>query len=234
MSEKIEFLKNELINDKGNMVLSEYNKKRAIFEYLKRLNDGKGKINSSLEAAQIVFIDSALGKSRTIRYWASYWLSKKSIPVSEQGKHKKIIRLIDDEDIADMCRVWLHEQNYNATPSKFKNFIQEELLPKIGVARRKNISLMTATRWLNVLGYSFQQHHKGIYYDGHEREDVVQYRKEFLEKMFEYEKYMSKFDGEFMDQICPYLLEGEKEVILVVHDECIFYSNDGKRALQKV
>ena len=41
---------------------------------------------------------------------------------------------------------------------------------------------MTATRWLNVLGYSFQQHHKGIYYDGHEREDVVQYWKEFLEK----------------------------------------------------
>ncbi|PKB98432.1 hypothetical protein RhiirA5_431387 [Rhizophagus irregularis] len=27
------------------------------------------------------------------------------------------------------------------------------------------------------------------------------------------------------------LPEGEKERVLVVHDECIFYSNDGKRGL---
>jgi len=32
----------------------------------------------------------------------------------------------------------------------------------------------------------------------------------------------------FMNQINPDLLEGKKERMLVVHDECIFYSNDGK------
>ena len=42
---------------------------------------------------------------------------------------------------------------------------------------------------------------------------------------------MSKYEGEFMDRICPDLSEGEKERVLVVHDECIFYSNDGKRGL---
>ena len=68
-----------------------------------------------------------------------------------------------------------------------------------------------------------------IYYDGHERPDVLQYRKEFLEKIFGHEKYMSKYDGEFMNWICPNLPEGEKERILIVHDESIFYSNDGKR-----
>ena len=49
--------------------------------------------------------------------------------------------------------------------------------------------------------------------------------------MFGHEKYMSKYDGEFMDRICLNLPEGEKERILVVHDESIFYSNDGKRGV---
>src|SRR3954470_22348043 len=49
--------------------------------------------------------------------------------------------------------------------------------------------------------------------------------------MFEYEKYMSKYEGKTMDRIYPNLPEGEKERILVTHDECIFYSNDGKRGV---
>jgi len=40
---------------------------------------------------------------------------------------------------------------------------------------------------------------------------------------------MSKYEGETMKRIYPNLLEGEKERILVTYDECIFYSNDGKR-----
>ncbi|CAG8781653.1 900_t:CDS:2, partial [Rhizophagus irregularis] len=100
----------------------------------------------------------------------------------------------------------------------FKKFVENELFPAIGIAKEKSITIMTTTRWLKVLGYSFQQYRRGIYYDGHEREDILQYRKKFLENIFNHEKYMSKY-------------EGEKERVLVVHDECIFYSNDGKRGL---
>ena len=42
---------------------------------------------------------------------------------------------------------------------------------------------------------------------------------------------MSKYEGENMDCVQPNLTEGEKERILVTHDECIFYSNDGKRGI---
>ncbi|GES73102.1 hypothetical protein RCL_jg2158.t1 [Rhizophagus clarus] len=121
--------------------------------------------------------------------------------------------------------------DFNTTPTSFKKFIENELFPNIGITKEKSIALITATRWFNVLGYSFQQYRRGIYYDGHERDDVLQYQKEFLEKMFEHEKYMSKYEGESMDRIHPNLLKEEKERILVVHDECIFYSNDGKRGL---
>jgi hypothetical protein len=39
---------------------------------------------------------------------------------------------------------------------------------------------------------------------------------------------MAKYEGENMERIPPILEPNEKEIILVTHDECIFYSNDGK------
>ena len=41
----------------------------------------------------------------------------------------------------------------------------------------------TARRWLLQLGFSRTHHPKGVYFDGHDREDVVAYRQAFLTKM---------------------------------------------------
>jgi len=46
--------------------------------------------------------------------------------------------------------------------------------------------------------------------------------------MFEYEKYMSKYENETMNHIHFNLSKREKEWILITHDKCIFYSNDNK------
>ena len=46
------------------------------------------------------------------------------------------------------------------------------------------VSLETG-RWLHELGYSRVHHQKGVYFDGHDKEDVVKERKVFLEKMNE-------------------------------------------------
>jgi hypothetical protein len=35
------------------------------------------------------------------------------------------------------------------------------------------------------MGFMYKQHKQGIYVDGHERNDVVEYRKEFLAEMKE-------------------------------------------------
>lgn len=40
--------------------------------------------------------------------------------------------------------------------------------------------------------------------------------------MFNYERYMAKFDDKTLEPISPNLAPGEKEIILVTHDECIF------------
>src|SRR5207302_859194 len=49
--------------------------------------------------------------------------------------------------------------------------------------------------------------------------------------MAEFEKFMGIYEGDLMERKPPVLSEGEKEHILVTHDESIFYSNDGSRGI---
>ena len=69
------------------------------------------------------------------------------------------------------------------------------------------------------------------YTDGHEREDVVAYRVDFLEKMKDYERRMGVWTGLDMNEFCAPcgLREGEKEVVLVTHDEMIVHANDATK-----
>ena len=36
------------------------------------------------------------------------------------------------------------------------------------------------------MGFRYKNYHKGIYVDGHERKDVVEYRQQFISQMVEY------------------------------------------------
>ncbi|CAB4408921.1 unnamed protein product [Rhizophagus irregularis] len=70
---RLKFLKEELENQHNKMKVDEYNKKRAIFEYLKLLNkNGSGKMKASLSVAQIIFIDGGIWKAQQIRHWSNY------------------------------------------------------------------------------------------------------------------------------------------------------------------
>ena len=44
---------------------------------------------------------------------------------------------------------------------------------------KKLISIKTSCIWLKKLGLKPQSRKKGIYFDGHKREDVIEYRKVF-------------------------------------------------------
>lgn len=70
-----------------------------------------------------------------------------------------------------------------------------------------------------------------MYFDGHERRDVVKYRSKFLEEMKILERRMTTYEGKKMEPVLPMLGIEERELIFITHDECIFYSNDGKRGI---
>ena len=73
---------------------------------------------------------------------AKYWYINNTLPISCQGKHQKISRIIDDEDIAERCHTWIHANRSHTTPHRFKEFVQESLLPGMGI--NKTISISTA------------------------------------------------------------------------------------------
>lgn len=84
--------------------------------------------------------------------------------------------------------------------------------------------------FLNSLGWHCQRHSRTIYFDGHERPDVVERRREFLAEMAEFEKMMSKYSGpDCMTVTAPTLAPGQTEHVLVVHDESTFYTNDDEK-----
>lgn len=93
---------------------------------------------------------------------------------------------------------------------------------------RTTIHESTIRRWLGVLGWKHDQFRSGVYMDGHERADVVEYRQTFLEKMESYERWMPSYDGVDMNRVDPLLESDARLHVLVTHDELIFYANDSQ------
>lgn len=62
--------------------------------------------------------------------------------------------------------------------------VNEVIIPNLGLSLGSSkISEHAARRWLRKLGYERRLVTKGAYVDGHERPDVVEYRKKFLEEI---------------------------------------------------
>ncbi|KAJ7113861.1 hypothetical protein C8R44DRAFT_580702, partial [Mycena epipterygia] len=92
------------------------------------------------------------------------------------------------------------------------------------------ISVWTARRWLKALDYRFGRRKNGMYVDGHERDDVVQYRKDFVERWINlYEPRIAKHnhDGKLIGIPGGVDLDGKPyRLFLCTHDESTFFGND--------
>ncbi|EXX74342.1 hypothetical protein RirG_051980 [Rhizophagus irregularis DAOM 197198w] len=80
--------------------------------------------------------------------------------VSMREKHQKVKSLLGDEDILQMITEYLRSVGYNVTVREFKAYIKQD---------------------------EFRVEKKNVYYDGHERPDVIEYRQEFLHEISELE-----------------------------------------------
>src|SRR6266496_4282567 len=186
----------------------------------------------SMDASKTLTISIGKGdyQARLIRSWTQNFIVYCQIPVSMHGKHQKIKSLLGDEDIHQMITEYLWSVGCNVTVSGFKTYIEQEVFPSMGIERKKTISENTARAWLKHFGWEFRVGKKDVYYDGHERPDVIEYRKHFLNEIFELEKWMLKpLDDNIMVLEEPILNENEKRHILITHDESTFYANDGKK-----
>ena len=74
--------------------------------------------------------------------------------------------------------------------------VNKEILPSLNLPK-KQIGQQQASRWLHQLGYCRKRHSKGIYWDGHEREDVKKAWVMFLDLLKEIDQWVHCTAGIF-------------------------------------
>ena len=122
----------------------------------------------------------------------------------------------------------------NLTTFSFCQWVNEQLLcsETLEPGYPRKISVETARRWLHELGFEVLTAKKGCFVDGHERQDVVEYRDTFLRKMVSLgflnesnaptEKARQSLPT---DLHCPAAEILDKTVIFF-HDETTFQANE--------
>jgi len=117
-------------------------------------------------------------------------------------------------------------------PLALKNYLELELFPRVHLKVGRGISLPTACRWLHREGFQYISHKKGLYFDGHDRADVIEYRqKTFLPVLKSFEPQLVRYSVENPDQ--ERLPKDQTNYVeccfvIVAHDEMTVQSNDMK------
>ena len=184
---------------------------------------------SWIEASLIAATASGKGThlARLARTWCRRYLNdNKCIPVNLYGTWKRSI--ISDEDFASEIQSYLlslGKENLS-TKDVFDYLNTPEVLDQLG--REKPITMRTASTWMHAMGYRYGKGPTGMYIDGHERQDVVEYRQNvFLPLWAKLEECMVL---PFSDETVPSSSRPEGSYILVTHDESTFYANDQHKA----
>jgi hypothetical protein len=236
------------------------------------VNNQRHLIEASERAAESQGFAAKWG-GRMVRQWVRIWIKHWDLPESEQGCHTKVFSLLDDPEIqTELCsylrmnkwsqspqklsdftknkllpaeaRKYLHNIVQREMPAGLKKYLELELFPHIEIKVSKGISLRTARRWLHSEGFKYTAHKKGLYFDGHECEDVIKYRQNvFLPLMQEYSKRLVFFEvGNVEEESKLNLPPGVLKLVLLAHDEMTAQSNndakmswvlDGEQPLKK-
>ena len=191
--------------------------------------------------------------SKFARYlisWEIQWIQHRTIPEGRRGAHSKVTSVFNDEDVLLFINEFIGEHRESVTSRQLAEGITAFLGSKaMGDSVGELLSAATdepldeeneeqlspngikheaARRWLRKLGLSWRSAKKTIYFDGHERADVVLYRQQFVNEFLDLESRFVRWteDGEM---VIPTLPPGQLPIVPVTHDESTFHSNDGRR-----
>lgn len=137
--------------------------------------------------------------------------------LDQTGRHERRWILILDEGLLVRIRLYIRNNAVkngepNMTAQIFCDYINKDILPEIAATKQdgydpfkhapvtkiKNdigevsnaITVSTARSWLHNLGCAYRDMQSGLYFDGHDRDDVLKYRVEtYLPAYFEHRYY---------------------------------------------
>ena len=189
--------------------------------------------SAAAEVAQLLGVNE-----KTMRLWRKDFLANKgAFSDYRRGSYTRYV-VVMDEEYRDKALEWVRANSFvkgspNLTAARFRIWVNDVLLPMVVQYHpqvRQQISVSTAARWLHALGFHPSQSHKGVYFDGHERVDVVEYRKLYLRKLEILEATHAPPPPSSDDPIRVRREEDEskKKLVLIYHDESTFHSNDAQ------
>jgi hypothetical protein len=175
--------------------------------------------------------------AQNLQTWIHRFLSRGVLPFHRYGQFRS--SMLEDEDFAQSIQLHLQgiaTEGY-IPAQDIVNFLEQlEMQLKLEEAgvKKKKITLWTAQRWLHNMGWRYRRLKNGMYIDGHERPDIVDYQKKFIMCWKVYEKWMRTFDNEgepenFSPHGFPVPAGQLFKLILVTHDESVFYENDRRK-----
>ena len=158
---------------------------------------------------------------------------------TEQGKYQRegIVWVNEELNKAAsdfVCKNIVVKGHPNLTSHSFSRWINQSLLPNsiLDPGYPRSISVETGCKWLHELGFEVLDKKKGVYIDGHERDDVVQHRQRFLRQMVS-GGFLSRESAPseearsaFPNDLEPPPVERQHKNIFIFHDESTFNAND--------
>ena len=173
--------------------------------------------------------------ARNLRKWILDFIRDGQLPLHRFGQSRWTI--LEDEDLSQSLQLQLEErakQGYIKAVDVVEIISSPDMqanLRRVGVCK-PTITERTACNWLKKLSWRYEEKRNGMYIDGHEREDVVQYRKAFVARWKEYEKRFHTWDhnGNPLPLPTGFPVPGARfHLILITHDESTFYQNDERK-----
>ncbi|KAI9329106.1 hypothetical protein BD770DRAFT_477956 [Pilaira anomala] len=229
----VEYTKPVMNKSHENSQVNSYNRARymSIKLYFDFRLEGLKKIKSAEKAAKYIWPNhSKYYRHKAIIKWAKEFLNEQVLSDHCQGVHVKRVSFLSDNDVKlKVLEMIKKTKPQHRTIDKILEFIDEEIVPSLlGVTG--NICATTLSNYLYEWGYAYRKNEKAIFFDGHERTDVVEYRDAWSKRMVDYMERSEFYEGEDMEKVLqPVLEDGEKKIVFVTHDESTFYANDGKR-----
>jgi hypothetical protein len=185
-------------------------------------------------------------------------MKEEELPLSKRGMHGKVYSLLDDPAIKAELWVFVRSKKWAMSPAKLQEFSQGKMIPhaadpnlchlvneemprglkqymelelflQIQMKVVKGVSLVTTWCWLRSEGFRYITFNKGLYFNGHDRPDVIQYRQEvFLPAMKEHFCQLVQYDMKDVDkEVLPNNFV-ERPLVLVVQDEMTAQAHDTK------
>ncbi|KAK9365596.1 hypothetical protein V1509DRAFT_554157, partial [Lipomyces kononenkoae] len=186
----------------------------AIIAYFQGLQVGQSKREISTTISNVSFLRGPY-MAKVIRNWGKYFLNNRTLPPGASlGRGRKIKCLLADQEVAAECQAFFRSiPPPQRSVHRLKIYIENEIYPKhLGILDRLIISEKTCHRYLTAWGFHKTAHRQDVYYDGHERDDVKDYRNKWSNLMMEWRSKMREYDQDGIEHL-PTLADGEKEIV---------------------